>query len=508
MEDFNKNNKNSMKKVNGQSSVNKLFEIKTALLGLVLIFSLFALVNVGGVLGQGAPPAEICNGQDDNGDGVVDEGVNCEHYLSYLLDKSINPINVVLRDQFIDPTDFRLVLIERLLNPVRKNHQGLTFNPRRPDLHYLAYRLQTPASFTPRLVQIENQFEKNIISVTKPRYLLTPTGKKKIGIPIEKVLSRVPSAAADKLITKIVPPIPQNANHYLCYDVTPYDIAKGVLLRDQFQNRQFEVLRARYLCNPTEKTHNGKVSEIVDENNHLMCYEVIPHNPLNRKVITHDQFGFKSQNAVRTEEICVPTVKTLISIACLHPDVQGTAIVFDENTKLQNTDGQFVIVESTLATVALTADALLQSGPATVVTQSGTPAAGETYTFDTEMLQLSLSSGGVLNLPTNFETHVGPRTPGDPVQSFDTEMLELQGQLPIGDPDFDLLRITAGSDFGLPSPGHTTLTQLPDGNLNVDSFFDITYRIDFVGKPGGALSGLSGSTTGTIRLGDTCPEDS
>jgi hypothetical protein len=34
----------------------------------------------------------------------------------------------------------------------------------------------------------------------------------------------------------------------------------------------------------------------------------------------------------------------------------------------------------------------------------------------------------------------------------------------------------------------------------VDSFFDITYRIDFVGAPGGQLAGMSGSTTGTIRM--------
>jgi hypothetical protein len=75
----------------------------------------------------------------------------------------------------------------------------------------------------------------------------------------------------------------------------------------------------------------------------------------------------------------------------------------------------------------------------------------------------------------------------------------LQGQI-TGDPDFDLLRVTAGSAFGLPSPGHTTLTQLPGGNWNVDSFFDITYRIDFIGRAGGPLGGMSGSTTGTIRM--------
>jgi hypothetical protein len=122
------------------------------------------------------------------------------------------------------------------------------------------------------------------------------------------------------------------------------------------------------------------------------------------------------------------------------------------------------------------------------------------------VIDLALQGTGGLNgfnrnivLPLSFETHVAPRTPGDPVQSFDTDMFRLFGQI-TGDPDFDLLRITGGTDFGLPSPGHTTLTQLPGGQWAVDSFFDITYRIDFVGAPGGPLAGMSGSTVGTIRM--------
>jgi len=123
--------------------------------------------------------------------------------------------------------------------------------------------------------------------------------------------------------------------------------------------------------------------------------------------------------------------------------------------------------------------------------------------------QLSLQMNGTggltysrtINMQINFETHVAPRTPGESVQSFDTEMFRLQGQLPPGDPDFDLLRITAGNDFGLPSPGHTTLTKAAGGaGWTVDSFFDIEYRIDFVGHAGGPFGGMSGSTTGTIRM--------
>jgi len=100
------------------------------------------------------------------------------------------------------------------------------------------------------------------------------------------------------------------------------------------------------------------------------------------------------------------------------------------------------------------------------------------------------------------ETHSAPRVAGTTPQLFTTDMFGLQGQLPPGDPDFDLLRITAGSAFGLPSPGHTTLTRLgPAGSpWAVDSFFDITYRIDFVGHPGSPFGGMSGSTTGTARF--------
>lgn len=110
-----------------------------------------------------------------------------------------------------------------------------------------------------------------------------------------------------------------------------------------------------------------------------------------------------------------------------------------------------------------------------------------------------------LDVPIQCEVHTGPRVPGAPVQAFPTDFFSLGGGIS-GDPDFAQLIVTGGTQNGLPSPGNTVLTQIPGGQFQVDSFFDITYRIDFVGASGGALAGASGSTTGTVTMTATGPD--
>jgi hypothetical protein len=146
-----------------------------------------------------------------------------------------------------------------------------------------------------------------------------------------------------------------------------------------------------------------------------------------------------------------------------------------------------------------------------VTNQGAGGALGGEFQQWTASLELSLTGTGIylgynrfVILPMQGETHSAPRVPFTPVQSFDMNMHLLQGQI-TGDPDFDLLRVTGGYGFGMPSPGHTTLTQVGT-QWAVDSFFDITYRIDFVGNNTGTFAGRSGSTTEELKRFDMCHE--
>ena len=131
---------------------------------------------------------------------------------------------------------------------------------------------------------------------------------------------------------------------------------------------------------------------------------------------------------------------------------------------------------------------------------------GEIQQFNAD-LRLTMNGTGMLagysrniTMPISMEIHTGPVNLGDPVQTFPGVVYTMLGEI-MADPDFDLLRITAGESSGLPSPGGFTVRKQYDNpDWWVESFFDITYRIDFTGASGSPLDGYAGSTTGTIRL--------
>ncbi len=149
--------------------------------------------------------------------------------------------------------------------------------------------------------------------------------------------------------------------------------------------------------------------------------------------------------------------------------------------------------------------------PHNVVEGPGGGLGGTTQAWDAVLVLHLVGGPGfpydrTFNIPVQCTSDAAPRVPFSPSQSFDMNLTHLQGQLPPGDPDFDLLRITAGSGFGMPSPGHTTLTVWGEaaGGWSVDSFFDITYRIDWIGHPGGPFGGSSNSQTESTQPFDMC----
>jgi hypothetical protein len=135
----------------------------------------------------------------------------------------------------------------------------------------------------------------------------------------------------------------------------------------------------------------------------------------------------------------------------------------------------------------------------------GGPLGGEVLQFDAT-LNLDISGTGDLNgfnrnifIPVFVEINNGPRNPGDIVQIFSSEIYRLSGSI-FGDPDFCTFEIRIGANYGLPSPGEYVLTKLPIGYFNIDSFFDITYEIEFEGCPGSILEGMIGTTIDNIRI--------
>jgi hypothetical protein len=204
---------------------------------------------------------------------------------------------------------------------------------------------------------------------------------------------------------------------------------------------------------------------------------------------------------------------------CEVADAGGTALLPPVGCEYLSPDEVFVIIDGlppgTTIELAPIQKNLTCSGaglcsqaiPPGVCEVPGGALGGNLNCFQSE-LEFELRGTGLLagfnrtiTLPVDTEVHTGPRNPGDPVQTFDTEIFGLQGSI-FGDPDFQTLVIRAGGPaFGLPSPGDTTLTQLGNGKWEVDSFFDIQYEIFFVGAPGSILDGMAGTTSASLTMG-------
>jgi hypothetical protein len=131
-------------------------------------------------------------------------------------------------------------------------------------------------------------------------------------------------------------------------------------------------------------------------------------------------------------------------------------------------------------------------------------------TFDSELAMRVTGTGLLAGVscdlkmrPVHVVVESEPTQTGQAVQDFETDMRSMTGTLS-NDTTCNLfqnLTVLAGTDHGLPSPGHVHLEQRPDGSFDVQSSFNVMVTMSFEGKPGSVLDGLSGSTTQVVAMG-------
>jgi len=253
---------------------------------------------------------QISAGETLNFKAIVKDGQLIEpadHYLGYDVKETkgtpkFDKFDVDLTDQFGDGI-FEVKKPERLYNPVDKNGEGIS------DLftHLVGYKINAEDDDEEEddviaNVLVTNQFGDIILDVEEAKFLLVPSTKD---------LNSPPSELGSTLI-----------DHYKCYEVdvtedTPKFEKREIRVFDPNfdEDRTLEVKKPKLLCNPVDKNRGG----IIDEENHLLCYDVKPvkgeqKHEKRKSVFTNNQFGPEQLDTKKEKELCVPSMKTLLEV--------------------------------------------------------------------------------------------------------------------------------------------------------------------------------------------------
>ncbi len=206
------------------------------------------------------------------------------------------PLLVTLVDQF-GPVEGLVELIALFSNPVVKELPGGEISPIiDPDNHLTWYPFH--AIVEPHTILVSNQFGPDqMMTVENTNFILLPAWK--------LYINGLPTGHNH----------PSTLDHYVCYDVTsgpPVGLAP-VTLVDQFHQEVVEVGDPRVFCNPADKVIPDDGLPMYHPDNHLACYDIIPHlPPPPLEVFANDQFSDSIFMVLENELLCVPSQKCIV----------------------------------------------------------------------------------------------------------------------------------------------------------------------------------------------------
>ncbi len=221
-----------------------------------------------------------------------------------------------LQDQF-GKTTVEVSRIRYLCAPASKEHEGKETKPKDfkgPHLACYDFITVKPDPNINRAVSLTNQFEKQGLKarVAKRKLLCVPSSK------LALVDGKDPKFDPDEEIRKVEAAL----NHFTCADlmVRDADLQHGRLnipLTDQFGPFEGPILKPDFLCAPTAKTFNKQEKKPAGGLNatHLACYRFVEERgvALPANVLVVNQLDRAGQRGRPTKRFmfCVPTKKEL-----------------------------------------------------------------------------------------------------------------------------------------------------------------------------------------------------
>jgi hypothetical protein len=127
-----------------------------------------------------------------------------------------------------------------------------------------------------------------------------------------------------------------------------------------------------------------------------------------------------------------------------------------------------------------------------------------TMEIGTSVVTFDVTGGGTLQgfqhtftMPANFEVDSAPHNSTSDIDTFETNMVNIQGS---GSDDlFESIQLVGGTANGYPSPGQMTLITQGD-QVTVDSFFNVGFRLTIKGAAGGPFAGVVETVEGNVTM--------